>query len=298
MSQSMMRQITGKCVMVVALFCAITSAKAVPIVIQNAGFENPRVDEGIGLTISGTPIDFWTTPDNFGGGLWDINNFPYASWNQLSPEGTQVIYVGAFRGPNYYEQTLSHIIQPNSTYTLTGFVGDPIGFPTPYAVDLRVGENVLASKAGPGLEGSFESFQIVFDSTGSAYVGFPLTIRLYSEGTQTAFDDLKLDGPASPVVAGDYDGNQVVDGADFLWWQRVSGLSVDINGTGADGNGDGLVDGLDLMTWQNRFGASAATIVATVPEPTTLAIIVIAGLPLIRRLRDTVSADVHSTDRR
>jgi hypothetical protein len=296
MNRVMRRQAINHCMAVVALIGTPAFSKAVPIVIQNAGFENPHVDEVLGLTLQGTQIDYWTTPDTFGGGLWDINNYPYDVWLEAAPEGTQVIYVGAFRGPNYYEQTLSHVIQPNSTYTLTGFVGNPIGYQMTYGVEFRVGNNILASHTGTGLEGAFEEFEAKFDSTGSEFAGASLTIRLFSDGTQTIFDDLKLDGPASAVVAGDYDGNQIVDGADFMWWQRVNGLTVDVTGSGADGNGDGNVDGLDLAVWGDHFGASA-TVVA-VPEPCALAMNVAAGLSLIRRLRDTKSPGARLANRR
>lgn len=296
MSKVMRRQAISQCMAVVALICTPALSRAVPIVIQNAGFENPLVDPAIGLVAAGTVIDYWISPDYFGGGLWDINNFPYDVWLEAAPEGTQVIYVGAFRGPNYYEQTLSHVIQPNSTYTLTGFVGNPIGYQMTYGVEFRAGDNILASHTGTGPEGAFEDFEVHYNSAGSEFVGASLTIRLFSDGTQTIFDDLKLDGPASAVVAGDYDGNQIVDGADFMWWQRVDGLTVDVTGSGADGNGDGNVDGLDLAVWGDHFGASAT--VAAVPEPCALAMTVVAGTLLIRRLRDTESAGVRLANRR
>ena len=290
------QQVMGYCTLAIALvFIPTPSLEAVPIVIQNAGFENPLVDPAFGTTLNGTPIDYWFSPNYTAGGLWDIENYSGGYWSQTAPEGVQVLYVG-YPADNYYEQTLSHVIQPNSTYKLTGFAGDPIGFQTTYAVQLRAGGNVLATYEATGIEGAFEQFEVQYDSTGSVFVGSPLTIRLFSGGSQTAFDNIKLDGPAADVVAGDYDGNQVVDGADFLWWQRVSGLSVDIAGTGADGNGNGLVDELDLTVWADHYGAPASVNALAVPEPCALAMAIASGIMLIGRLQLNVSGLARRLD--
>ncbi len=65
---------------------------------------------------------------------------------------------------------------------------------------------------------------------------------------------------------GDFDGDGDVDGSDFLEWQRT------------DGSASGLLD------WQTSYGAaSSSAIVAAVPEPSSLALFVLAGLALWRR---------------
>jgi hypothetical protein len=63
------------------------------------------------------------------------------------------------------------------------------------------------------------------------------------------------------VAAGDYDGDSVVDGGDFLTWQQQLGSSVDPAGSGADGNLDGIVNSSDLSVWNGKFGVeyTAAT---------------------------------------
>jgi len=70
----------------------------------------------------------------------------------------------------------------------------------------------------------------------------------------------------------DFDGNQVVDGKDFLIWQQGFG-GVGSPSTG-DANGDLAVNGDDLTIWKNQFGGAA---ISAVPEPSTLAL---AGLAL------------------
>jgi len=55
--------------------------------------------------------------------------------------------------------------------------------------------------------------------------------------------------------AGDFTRDSVVDGADFLKWQRTLGSAAD---RGADGNANGIVDSGDLTVWQNAFAPAIA----------------------------------------
>lgn len=78
---------------------------------------------------------------------------------------------------------------------------------------------------------------------------------------------------AAAGLAGDFDVDGDVDGADFLLWQRTMGTA----GTpgsypAADASMDGNVNGTDLAIWRNEFGrlVSAATPASSgVPEPAT-----------------------------
>ena len=100
--------------------------------------------------------------------------------------------------------------------------------------------------------------------------------------------------PDTPIIAGDtgivspagdYDDNGLVDGADFLLWQRTFGNSVTAF-SGADGNGNGVVDGPDLTLWKGGFGsATVAGQVATaaVPEPSSALLGGLGGLLLVGR---------------
>jgi uncharacterized protein len=76
----------------------------------------------------------------------------------------------------------------------------------------------------------------------------------------------------------DFNGDNVVDGADFLIWQRGFGLAGQPNKSTGDATGDGNVDGLDLDQWKSKFGgAPAVAAIGGVPEPTSVAL---AGLAL------------------
>jgi hypothetical protein len=57
------------------------------------------------------------------------------------------------------------------------------------------------------------------------------------------------------VLAGDYDGNFVVDANDQTLWRAGFGLTVPL-GSGADGNGNGVLDAGDYVIWRKNLGAS------------------------------------------
>lgn len=60
-------------------------------------------------------------------------------------------------------------------------------------------------------------------------------------------------------IPGDYDGNQIVQQADYEQWKATYGTAVTPN-TGADGNGDGIVNAADYIVWRNHVPpAPAAT---------------------------------------
>jgi hypothetical protein len=85
-------------------------------------------------------------------------------------------------------------------------------------------------------------------------------------------------------LPGDFDGNQRVDGADFLAWQRSFGSTTNL---AADGSLNGTVDVDDLAIWKENFGRtwSAGGGVTAVPEPATAALLAWSVLALRLRQR-------------
>jgi hypothetical protein len=65
----------------------------------------------------------------------------------------------------------------------------------------------------------------------------------------------------APSLPADFDGDNDVDGSDFLSWQRNVGST---NATKADGdaNGNGAVNGQDLAAWRSGFGQGGGVVVA------------------------------------
>jgi hypothetical protein len=70
-------------------------------------------------------------------------------------------------------------------------------------------------------------------------------------------------------IAADFNEDGVVDGADFLAWQRGFGISDGSAGPAdGDANDDGNVDAADLDLWKTNFGPGGViAAVAAVPEP-------------------------------
>ncbi|MCH7750619.1 MAG: S8 family serine peptidase [Planctomycetes bacterium] len=69
----------------------------------------------------------------------------------------------------------------------------------------------------------------------------------------------------------DFNGDNLVDGSDFLTWQRNAGtvgpMATHANG---DANGDDQINAADLVVWELQYGsAPPLAAIAAVPEPST-----------------------------
>ncbi|MBA4107592.1 MAG: hypothetical protein C0485_17790 [Pirellula sp.] len=92
---------------------------------------------------------------------------------------------------------------------------------------------------------------------------------------------------AAPVLPGDYTGDGQVDGNDFLLWQTQLGSNGAME---ADGNLDGMVDAADLTIWSENFSAGVPAAANAVPEPASVALLLIGQAALwIRRKRPVVA---------
>lgn len=95
--------------------------------------------------------------------------------------------------------------------------------------------------------------------------------------------EIDVVGSAATANSADFDGNDIVDGKDFLIWQRGFGAVGTGTGATGDANGDHDVDGDDLVIWKNQFGSAG---IAAIPEPSTLALISLGMLaPIAQRSR-------------
>jgi len=96
--------------------------------------------------------------------------------------------------------------------------------------------------------------------------------------------------PNPNTAEGDYNGDGVVNAADYTVWRNSRDAEV-IPGQGADGNGNGVIDDGDYGHWRTRFGSvvgsgSGQGGLGAVPEPTTLSFALLAismGLVYSRR---------------
>lgn len=119
-------------------------------------------------------------------------------------------------------------------------------------------------------------------------------IRLGSgiTSTKAAYTDnmsliLNPDGVvAPPTNNADFNADNIVDGKDFLIWQRGFGAAGTL-ATG-DANNDTLVNDADLAIFKTQFGTDptpAVGAVAAIPEPTTLALAGVAVLGTLASAR-------------
>jgi hypothetical protein len=109
-------------------------------------------------------------------------------------------------------------------------------------------------------------------------------------GTTTdGFGGVRLNAfQLNAVVAGDFDGDGDVDGADFVAWQtnfpKASGAVL----AEGDADGDGDVDGADFVIWQTSFPFTPGPGTSSIPEPYAMVLIMLAlpaALVMVRRGR-------------
>ncbi|WP_145289124.1 LamG-like jellyroll fold domain-containing protein [Pirellulimonas nuda] len=104
------------------------------------------------------------------------------------------------------------------------------------------------------------------------------TLTVSMTATASDFFELRVLTAAPGLIPGDFDGNGMVDQADYLLWKRDFGTSSYL----ADGNGDGVVNSADYTVWRDHLGqsvpgsAAAALASAAVPEPGSLVLLALA----------------------
>lgn len=162
---------------------------AVPI--TNAGFETQVLADG---TFTSGTLTGWTITGGTSAGAFNptVSHFP-----GQAPEGQNTAYSN---GPTI-SQILSDTLQANTNYTLLVEVGDRLDTAFPgYAVEFRAGGALLASESAlipPN--GTFLTSQInFFAPAGHPNLGQALEIRLLSSGTQTNYDNVRLEATVIP----------------------------------------------------------------------------------------------------
>ncbi|WP_428303719.1 beta strand repeat-containing protein [Lacipirellula sp.] len=164
--------------------------------------------------------------------------------------------------------------------------------------DLNLGGSTLNFSLGAFVPTGIESFTLISKESEGAITG---VFSNYSEGaavnlagvsyllsyTGGSGNDVVLTlNTSTPTLNADFNDDNVVDGRDFLIWQRGFGAPGGL--IQGDANGDNVVNDADLAVWKDQFGQAAAQpAVGAVPEPASLALIAsaVGGLLLAQRRR-------------
>jgi arabinan endo-1,5-alpha-L-arabinosidase len=107
--------------------------------------------------------------------------------------------------------------------------------------------------------------------------------------TEDGWPEVVPETPLPPVPPpGDYNGNFVVDAADYTVWRDTLGSTTDLRANGLNfGPSAGVIDQLDYLVWKNNFGKSAlvgsgatsgAASPEAIPEPSSFGFAAIAAL--------------------
>jgi hypothetical protein len=75
------------------------------------------------------------------------------------------------------------------------------------------------------------------------------------------------------ALAGDFDGDRDVDGADFVVWQTNFPKTAGATWSKGDADGDGDVDGADFVVWQSHFSTAVGPGSIVIAEPASIALI-------------------------
>lgn len=166
--------------------------------------------------------------------------------------------------------------------------------------DLDLGGATLNFSLGDFVPTGVESFTLISKESDGAIAG---TFGNYGEGAAVNLAGvsyllsyaggsgndvvLTLD-PNPPTFNADFNDDGVVDGNDFLVWQRGFGGPGGL--AQGDANDDNVVNGADLQVWKDQFGTPGPGVGATaaaIPEPASAALLAsaIGGLLIAARRR-------------
>lgn len=172
-------------------------ADGVPV--QNASFETTNALSapcGSGCAFNAGPIPDWTITGS-GGSFQPSTTY----FNLPLPNGSIVAYSNG----GTISQLLGVTVQPDSTYTLSVYVGDRLdGLVTNYSIALDDGSTSLCSTPtasnGAITPGTFADVTLTC-STGATVTPGDLAIVLTSDGPQIDFDSVTLNAVQSPEPA-------------------------------------------------------------------------------------------------
>lgn len=208
-----------------SLFVRLTTV-AENEVTGGAGGAIARTGEAMLLenSIVGNNTDAGGTPDLTGPVQARFSLIEHPTGAELTDEGGNLLGVDPMLGP------LADNGGPTLTHAL--LAGSP-------AIDM----------GDPNFDATAFDPPLFTDQRGAPYVRVA--------GGRVDIGAFELQATPGDYLAGDYDGNNLVDAADYTVWRDTLGAMV-VPFTEADGNGSGVIDEGDYAIWRTNFGQAAS----------------------------------------
>ncbi len=232
-------------------------------------------------TLSGNSVLSGTgdsSPSSFGGAVYSRNGSLVVDnstiTNNIATTGRGFYIIGVGAGETASAEIYSSIIAqadlPESGYDFLATIDDggqktvagannlirsQNAFPPGDPGDPLLG--VLANNGGPTLTHALLAGSPAIDHGSNRQNlltdqrGSP-SIRM--AGTATDIGAFEVQAGSGPALPGDYNGNTVVDGPDYVLWRKTFGADVP-QFAGADGSGNSQIDAADYDVWRGNFGA-------------------------------------------
>jgi hypothetical protein len=152
----------------------------------------------------------------------------------------------------------------------------PFGSPAAFATDLAASAGSLVLAGGAG-----HTFHTSLPATSLGMFSANYFLNFSDENIAGALNkSISLSLTGKTILAGDYNGDSIVDAADYIVWRSSLGQSVTAFAS-ADGDGNGVIDNADYDVWRANFGLTAAVSgsalgTSKVPEPISIAYLLVA----------------------